>query len=129
MGPRISICAGAPPECGERFDRPGAPPAYELAAYRAYLSASPTGVALPEDFPESLSSLDEVVDLACRTWSVKADAFQDVRQGREVVIALTQALCTGGIEPLREGLSAREIVELLGVPEAVSCVSPGMGNE
>jgi hypothetical protein len=109
-----------------RFDRPGEPAAYWLSAYRAYLSASPMSVALPEDIPVSFSSLEKVVELASHTWGVKADAFQDVRQGREVVIDFTRALHTGGVEPLREGLSARELVELLGVPEAVNGVSHGM---
>ena len=48
-----------------------------------------------------------------------------VKGARGVVIDFVQALRTGEVEPLHEGLSASAMVELLGVPEADTPLASG----
>jgi hypothetical protein len=103
-----------------RFELEGEEPSYEFSEYEGYLSASPQRVPLPEGVPDSFPSLERALESANRYWKLATEDFRDVHLGREIDLDFTKALRRNEIGPIRPGISCQEMMDLLGLPEAVT---------
>ncbi len=103
-----------------RFESEGEKPSYEFSEYEGYLSAFPQRVPLPEGIPDSFPSLERALESASRYWKLETEDFRDVRLGREIDLDFTEALRRNELGPIRPGTSCQEMMDLLGLPEAVT---------
>ncbi|MDI1436906.1 hypothetical protein [Polyangium sorediatum] len=108
-----------------RFEEAGSAVSYEIYGYSGDLAFAPSPLPAPNTLPESVASLEDALRQGAALAGRPVEAFVDVTQGRSVEIDLISALRSRSLSPLRLGMPAEAVEAMLGVPEAVTCLSEG----
>lgn len=97
----------------------GREPTYEIHRYSGDIRINPMEEPLPDSVPEELKSQEDAIEHVRRTWDIEHVFMPHYRTEAPMIVDFETVLKTSCLAPLHVGLGANEIINLVGLPDAV----------